>query len=235
MRVSPATSRSENIMVPRRIPIFPLNVVLFPEMPLPLQIFEPRYQEMLRACRERELPFGVCLIRSGVEVGGPAAPYSVGTLARILTVTDLPEGRANLTTLGGERFRIAELHQEQPYLEADIEPLASEELGDLEDLPARAREAAGRFLKLLFTLAGEADRSVELPEDPRKLSYVLGALMQAPNPLKQELLECDVIAERLRREVELLEEDAAAFEAAVKRGARALRPYKVDLNDISLN
>ena len=222
-------------MVPRRIPIFPLTVVLFPEMPLPLHIFEPRYQEMLRVCRERELPFGVCLIRSGVEVGGPAAPYSVGTVARILTVDDLSEGRANLMTLGGERFRILELHKEQPYLEAEIEALAPEEPGALADLPARAHKAAQRFMKVLFALAGEPERLVELPEDPLQLSYMLGALMQAPNPLKQELLECDVVAERLQREVDLLEEDAAAFEAAVKRGARALRPYRVDPNDITLN
>lgn len=222
-------------MVPHRLPIFPLNVVLFPEMPLPLHIFEPRYQEMLRVCRERELPFGVCLIRSGVEVGGPAAPYSIGTVARILTVDDLPEGRANLMTLGGERFQIAELYQEQPYLEAEIEPLTAEEEGDLGDLPRRAEAAAQRFMKVLFALAGESERSVDLPDDPLKLSYVLGALLQAPNSFKQELLECNVIADRLRLELARLDEDATAFEAAVKRGARALRPYRVDPNDIKLN
>jgi Lon protease-like protein len=222
-------------MVPQRIPIFPLNVVLFPEMPLPLHIFEPRYQEMLRVCRQQELPFGVCLIRNGVEVGGPAAPFSIGTIARILTVKEQPEGRADLMTLGGERFRIVTLHSEKPYLEAEIETLPQEEPGELQDLPERARVAARRFMKVLFAIAGEAEREVELPDDPRKLSYVLGALLQAPNPLKQELLECGVLAERLRQEVALLEEDAATFEAAVQRGARALRPYKVDPKDFRLN
>src|ERR1051326_9156372 len=58
----------------RRIPIFPLHVVLFPGMPLPLHVFEARYQEMMAECLQGDRTFGVCLIRSGQEVGGPAEP-----------------------------------------------------------------------------------------------------------------------------------------------------------------
>ena len=60
------------------LPLFPLNTVLFPDMPLPLHVFEPRYLEMMDYCRRERTPFGVVLIQSGPEVGGPSLPFSVG-------------------------------------------------------------------------------------------------------------------------------------------------------------
>ena len=65
-----------------RLDLFPLHAVLFPRMRLPLQIFEPRYQVMIRACIDRERPFGVTLSHSGEEVGGAAAPHVVRAAAR---------------------------------------------------------------------------------------------------------------------------------------------------------
>ncbi|MCH8222137.1 MAG: LON peptidase substrate-binding domain-containing protein [Chloroflexi bacterium] len=70
------------------LPIFPLNTVLFPGAPLPLRIFEPRYREMLKRCLDGDRRFGVALIKSGPEVGGPAEPHDVGTVARIERVRD---------------------------------------------------------------------------------------------------------------------------------------------------
>ena len=69
------------------MPLFPLNVVLFPGMVLPLHVFEPRYREMINHCIEEEKPFGVVLIDEGQEVGGPAAPRLVGTAAPRLVGT----------------------------------------------------------------------------------------------------------------------------------------------------
>ena len=68
------------------LPLFPLNVVLFPGMVLPLHIFEPRYREMVNYCLDEKKPFGVVLLREGEERGGPAIPYQVGTAARIMRV-----------------------------------------------------------------------------------------------------------------------------------------------------
>src|SRR4051794_30925127 len=82
----------------RRIPLFPLGTVLFPGMPLPLHVFEPRYQELVRGCLEGDRTFGGCLIRSGQEVGGPADPYPVGTTCEILQVDRLDGGRLRLAT-----------------------------------------------------------------------------------------------------------------------------------------
>src|SRR3954453_11337770 len=91
--------------VPEEIPLFPLNTVLFPGMPLPLHIFEPRYREMIGACVRDERPFGVVLIKEGREVGEAAMPFEVGTLAKIVGVERLDDGRMNVVTVGTDRFR----------------------------------------------------------------------------------------------------------------------------------
>ena len=66
------------------LPIFPLGTVLFPGMPLPLHIFEERYKRMIGRCLDGDRAFGVTLLKSGREVGGPAIPHEVGTIARIV-------------------------------------------------------------------------------------------------------------------------------------------------------
>ena len=75
------------------IPLFPLGVVLFPHMPLPLHIFEERYRQMMRDCEEQGTGFGIVAIREGVEVQGPATPHPVGTLAQMRKVERLDDGR----------------------------------------------------------------------------------------------------------------------------------------------
>ena len=75
------------------LPLFPLNLVLFPGMPLPLHILEERYRAMIGECRDTEQPFGVVLIKEGLEVGGPADPFMTGTSARIVRVEDMDDGR----------------------------------------------------------------------------------------------------------------------------------------------
>src|SRR5437867_720934 len=88
------------------IPLFPLNTVLFPGMPLPLHIFEPRYREMIGVCSDEDRPFGVVLIREGMEVGEAAKPFEVGTMAKIIGIDRLNDGRMNIVTVGTRRFRV---------------------------------------------------------------------------------------------------------------------------------
>ncbi len=92
-----------------RLPLFPLSTVLFPRMVLPLHIFEERYKTMLRYCDEQDEPFGIVLIREGEEVGAPAEPYSIGTEAHILRVSDLEDERKLIVVQGRDRFRIREI------------------------------------------------------------------------------------------------------------------------------
>jgi ATP-dependent Lon protease len=100
-----------------RIPIFPLELVLFPEMALPLHIFEPRYRLMIRRCLDAPSEFGVVLARaSGI------ATY--GCTAEIAEVTkDYGDGRVEIVTEGRSVFRVLEVFSDRPYQEADVELL----------------------------------------------------------------------------------------------------------------
>ncbi|MFN3652142.1 MAG: LON peptidase substrate-binding domain-containing protein [Armatimonadota bacterium] len=214
-----------------RIPIFPLNVVLFPGMLLPLHIFEPRYQEMVRACLDRDGRFGVCLIRSGVEVGGPADPYPVGTTCRILQVTPLGEGKLDLSTVGHQRFRIVRLYHERPYLEAEVE-LLDDVGGELGDLPARLRDAVEQYV--LRMLPSASPEAVTLPDDPLLLSHLAGAVLQISPEERQEVLEIDSLPERLRRQLELFAEEMTRLERAEPERLVA-RPLHPDPSKFSPN
>jgi len=88
-------------------PLFPLNTVLFPGGYLSLRIFEARYLDLVRHCTRTDSPFGVVLIESGPEAGGPAFPLPVGTSARIIDFSTLPDGLLGITVLGERRFHCA--------------------------------------------------------------------------------------------------------------------------------
>src|SRR5215475_172726 len=110
------------------LPIFPLNTVLFPGGLLPLRVFETRYIDMTRECLKLDRPFGVCLIREGKEVGKPAVPEPVGSLASIMSWDMQQLGLLQLRTQGGQRFRIAESHAgAHGLLRARVELLPDEE------------------------------------------------------------------------------------------------------------
>jgi len=88
------------------VPLFPLNTVLYPGGQLQLRIFEPRYLDLVRECTRTGSAFGVCLILEGNEVGAPARPAAVGTLARITDFNHREDGLLGIATEGGERFRV---------------------------------------------------------------------------------------------------------------------------------
>src|ERR671932_1191815 len=107
----------------RELPLFPLRVVLFPGMRLPLHIFEERYKLMIGTCMVTDQTFGVALIRSGREVGGPAETYPTGTTARIIQMERLPEGRMNLVAVGVDRFRLLHRLEGEPYVRGLVQLL----------------------------------------------------------------------------------------------------------------
>ena len=124
------------------LPLFPLNTVLFPHMPLPLHVFEERYRTMMRDCLDAGHSFGAVAIREGLETG-PAIPYEVGTLAKIVRLDRMDDGRINLLVSGASRFRILETATDRPYLQGRIEvipELGEEErgIGELTDAAASA-------------------------------------------------------------------------------------------------
>ncbi|MFL5806657.1 MAG: LON peptidase substrate-binding domain-containing protein, partial [Roseiflexaceae bacterium] len=96
-----------------KLPLFPLDMVLFPGAPITLRIFEERYRLMIGRCLEQSGPFGVVLIREGPEVGGEAIPHSVGTTAVISDSVRLDDERYYLTAVGQRRFRVQYIAQRQ--------------------------------------------------------------------------------------------------------------------------
>ena len=198
------------------LPLFPLNSVLFPGMPLKLHIFEERYKLMINECIDKHLPFGVVLIESGVDAMGPLArPHSIGCTAHITQVQRLPFGRMNILAMGRERFRINALHADKTYLTGDIEyiPLPQDD----RRLTARgARRLAVLLKKYLGTLenAGQLhfDES-QLPTDALSLGYLAAVVLQTTDMEdKQKLLAADSTSHLMRelnmlyqREVALLE------------------------------
>jgi Lon protease-like protein len=101
-------------------PMFPLGSVLVPGMILPLHVFEPRYRALVRDCTAGDGEFGVVLIERGSEVGGGDARTDVGTMARIVQVDELPDGRFAVGAVGMRRIRITAWLPDQPYPRAEV-------------------------------------------------------------------------------------------------------------------
>lgn len=195
----------------RDLPLFPLNTVLFPRMPLPLHIFEPRYREMIARCMEERVGFGVLLIREGLEVGGSAETHTVGTVARIVNVEALDDGRMNIMTMGVVRFRLLQSHNRHAYQSGDIEPW-QDEMGDLKALPKLTKLAHKAYIQYIAELAELMDEQGRLgqivaPLDPQVLSYTIASNLQISNDDKQALLNVETVEERLVLELEMMEHE----------------------------
>jgi Lon protease-like protein len=182
-----------------KLPLFPLkHVVLFPDVPLTLHIFEERYRLMIERCLEQSGPFGVVLIRQGPEVGGEAVPHSVGTTATISDSVRLEDGRYYLTAVGQRRFRIQYIAQRQPYLLASIVYLPEDAGGSaVADQAGELRALYVRYWAALAAATGHRREPEELPESPIELGYWMAQRLQVDNIHKQRWLEADV-ATRLR-------------------------------------
>ncbi|MHB8574233.1 MAG: LON peptidase substrate-binding domain-containing protein [Dehalococcoidia bacterium] len=199
------------------IPLFPLNTVLFPGATLPLHIFEPRYRLMLNECIDAEAPFGVVLIRGGVEVGGEAQPHEIGTTARVARVERLPDGRMNLVSVGVRRFRIHSLDRSLPYLRGEVE--YCERDGEPEDATAAAatvvRDLYSAYFRLMLSLGGQWTGRVGVPGSPPILADFIGGRIEAEPALKQEMLEAPTVLRCLEIEREMLAPAVAGLQARV--------------------
>ena len=186
------------------IPLFPLDVVLFPGIPLPLHIFEPRYKEMIGECRTQDAPFGIVrAMKDGIA--------EIGCTAQIITVTkEYPDGRLDLIAEGRERFEVLEVNQERSFLQADVLLVPDETGSASEEQRARAVEAHKKILDLAGALQDltAADQNV--------LSYHLAGSLPLDLDFKQKLLT-------MRSERERIEEVAQYLETVLPNLSRAAR------------
>jgi len=181
---------------PVEIPLFPLGTVLFPGGPLPLRIFETRYIDLVRRCLRDDTGFGVVLIREGVEAGGPAETFDVGTYARIVDFSTQPDGLLGIRATGERRFRILERRRARDGLNvADVEWLPEDP--NL-PLPEELAELAPA-LDSILTQVGEPYASLERrAEDAAWVAGRLAEILPIPPGHKQHCLELDDPIERLR-------------------------------------
>jgi len=206
--------------VPVELPLFALNGVLFPHMPLALHVFEPRYQQMLIDCRQHGTTFGVIAIATGLEVAGPALPHSVGTLAQIVSDDTLDDGRHDLLVRGATRFEIQSISLERPYLVAEVrwlEESSGAAADDLVSLIDRASQAFLQYANGLRTLAGNDADEIALPADPEKLAYLICATLQIDTSNKQDLLELPTTAAQLRGCLRLLRREVLFLDQMLAR------------------
>lgn len=177
------------------LPLFPLHTVLFPGGVLPLRIFERRYLDLVADCLRNDRGFGVCLIRSGHEVGAAAEAFTVGTLASIQDWDNTPEGLLAITVRGERRFRVLE-----SAVRADQLNVARIEW--IEEAPAVALPLEyAPLARLLEHLLDDLDPPFrDLPRAPDDAGWVGARLIELLplDPLeKQALLELDDPLQRL--------------------------------------
>lgn len=205
----------------RSLAIFPLNTVLFPDVALPLQIFEERYKIMLQDCLDSDSRLGIVLIKAGTEVGEPAIPHSVGTIAHIIQVNEIRGGRFFISALGRQRFRIKNITQYRPYMTAQVELLTDQENAALpENRQDEIKRTVAKYESLVAGLQGGWSRDTKISSDPTTLSYHIAGLLQANLPEKQALLEENSAHQRLEKAIELLEQDMATLKQQVVRELR---------------
>jgi Lon protease-like protein len=200
----------------RELPLFPLPVVLFPGVPLPLHIFEPRYRQMIADIRVRDNLFGLSYFdASAQEQDRPPAGH-VGCVAEVSETEALPDGRFNVLTIGLIRYRVeAYVDQGDPYLLGQVS-FFEDEAEDEELLARYAQKVTDIFLRIARAVRILNDERAALPElpetEPERLSFLIAAAVDLEAEVKQELLELRSTAERLRRLRHLLESVVTGYE-----------------------
>ena len=185
-------------MMAIELPLFPLNVVLFPGADLPLHIFEARYRLMINECYQQEKPFGVVLARPQSQQMREE-PYPIGTMAEILALSRMDDGRMNLIARGGQRFRILDQHREKPYLTGIVEVYKDlpEPEPALREQADKARELFNTYLEILLEVIGKQETQFDLPAAPEELSHFIASFLDIEDEAKQRLLEMTLTTQRL--------------------------------------
>jgi Lon protease-like protein len=242
-----------------RLPLFPLNSVLFPGLVLPLNIFEERYRammrELLKTPEDEPRRFAVVAIRDGYEVAqtapglpdptaaverGPAAGFGtdplkafhkVGCVADAATIRERADGTFEVLATGTTRMRLLSVETSGPFLTAELDPLP-EEPGD--EAGALAEGVLRSFRQYQKRLAGARERSLatgsDLPDEPGVVSYLVAAAMMLDTPTKQRLLQAPDTASRLRDELKLLRSETSIIRTLPSLPASDLTRGPTSLN-----
>jgi Lon protease-like protein len=221
-----------------RLPYFPLHVVLFPHLPLPIHVFEERYRLMTQDVIADGSPFAgrfvVSMITEGAEVGEDQEQQThtgrVGTIVEVRRAERFADGRFVLLVVGVARAVLGAVDRSGPYatIDAELLPDADGDADQARQLLPEVQSALDTYLatvkRFVATAASMGSESPEitsvaasldellkpirLPADPMAASYAVGGMLQIELTRKQQLLEMPTAAGRLRAELELLRREA---------------------------
>lgn len=210
------TEALERVRGVRELALFPLPLVLFPGVPLPLHIFEPRYRQMLSDVRAGQNLFGVSYFDTE-STGGERPPIGhVGCATEVVEVQTTEDGRSNILTLGLIRYRVESYAEtDEPYLVGRVE-FFEDETEDEELLSRRAGGVLDLFVRIANAVRTINDERASLPDipeaAPERLSFLVAAAMEMDAGVKQELLELRLSSERLKRLEVLLSQVVGNYE-----------------------
>jgi hypothetical protein len=197
-------------MTYQRLPLFPLNTVVFPGASLTLHIFEERYRDMIGRCLRESSPFGVVLLREGQEVDNPATYHQIGTRVYINANVRLEDGRLLISTTGQRRFRVQYVIQHEPYIIASVAMLPEENSNRHAEEARELRSVYEHYWQAIATATGTQPEVERLPEDVVAMTYQVANRLHVTSERKQHWLEVDIstrireIIAMLRAEIELL-------------------------------
>jgi len=204
------------------IPLFPLPLVLFPQVVLPLHIFEERYRLMINRCIEESTTFGIVMIPPGTSVESESTIRSVGVTARVIQFERIEDGRINIMAAGETRFRILTFTANKPYWTANVDFFEDDR--ESEEAIQDSHNDVVRLYREIHRLAAQLrgasvdDAEIKIPESPATLSHMVSFVLDLDVEFKQALLEMTSIEGRLKTLAVHLEEATQRLHAEIARG-----------------
>ena len=217
----------EKVRGMRELPIFPLPVVLFPGMPMPLHIFEERYRKMLTDIRAGNNLFGLSYF-DAAEADRDVPPAGhIGCVAEVAETQALPDGRSNILAVGVVRYEIESyVESGDLYLVGRARYFEDEDV-DNPMLTTQSHDVATMFMRVANSIRAINDERGNLPDisdtDPQRLSFLVSAAMEIELDEKQELLELTSTSERLNRLRDLLAKVVGNYEERARLHSIAKR------------
>lgn len=194
--------------------LFPLpGVVMFPGMDLPLHIFEERYKEMISTCLEGDKRLGIVYAKGNMCA-------EVGTVAEIMDVEKLEEGKMNILTHGKKRFKIVSFLKEEPYYEASVQSYEDKEIEITDSLKkslSEVRSLSTKALSIFDVVSNqELSKNIVLPEDPSELLFLVAANLTCSFEVKQTILETQSMKVRTKKVLSLLKEEVERLQVMLE-------------------
>ncbi len=207
---------SEKVLGIKHLPLFPLPLVLLPNELLPLHIFEPRYRQMFKDIGLEQNMFGVTYFNEENMMTDKPPLDTIGCVAEVREIQNLPDGRSNLLSIGVIRYRLLDyVETGDEYLVGDVEYFeddAEDEL-ILQPLADEVFVLFKRIAKAAHKLSGERSKFPEIPQaEPQALSFLVTAAFNLEPEMKYKMIETRSTIERLDKLLEILRQTVGKME-----------------------